>query len=201
MARHRTVLVAGFCLLVSLVCAVPDVFAQRSARTRGNVAIPSPRSVLGFSPGDDRTIADWGQITDYFARLDKASDRVLIQTIGESTLKRPLIVAFISARENLLALNKYKEVQHKLSDPRAVVSESERDRLVHDGKVVVTISCSIHSTEIVASQMSMQLAYDLARAEDAETREILQNTILLLIPSSNPDGVDIVANWYRKTLE
>ena len=161
---------------------------------------PSPKSVLGFAPGDDRTIADWGQITDYFARLDKASDRVLIQRIGESTLKRPMIVAFISARENLLALNKYKELQHKLSDPRAVATESERDRLVHDGKVVVTISCSIHSTEIVASQMSMQLAYDLATAEDAETREILQNTILLLIPSSNPDGVDIVANWYRKTL-
>jgi hypothetical protein len=64
----------------------------------------------------------------------------------------------------------------------------------------VVVSCSIHSTEIVASQMSMQLAYELAAAEDAETREILQNTILLLVPSANPDGVDIVAGWYRKTL-
>jgi hypothetical protein len=72
--------------------------------------------------------------------------------------------------------------------------------LIADGKVVVTISCSIHSTEIVASQMSMQLAYELASAEDPETREILQNTILLLIPSPNPDGIDIVADWYRKTL-
>ncbi|HZJ00360.1 MAG TPA: M14 family metallopeptidase, partial [Gemmatimonadaceae bacterium] len=61
-------------------------------------------------------------------------------------------------------------------------------------------SCSIHSTEIVASQMSMQLAYELATAQDADTRAILQNTILLLIPSPNPDGIDIVTNWYRKTL-
>jgi hypothetical protein len=77
---------------------------------------------------------------------------------------------------------------------------AQRARLIADGKVVVTISCSIHSTEIVASQMSMQLAYELASAEDPETREILQNTILLLIPSPNPDGIDIVADWYRKTL-
>ena len=65
---------------------------------------------------------------------------------------------------------------------------------------MVVISCSIHSTEIVASQMSMQLAYDLASANDADTLAILRNTILILIPSPNPDGIDIVANWYRKTL-
>jgi peptidyl-tRNA hydrolase len=120
--------------------------------------------------------------------------------LGQSTLKRPLIVAFISARENILALQKYKDIQRQLADPRLVADKLQRDRLVAEGKVVVTISCSIHSTEIVASQMSMQLAYELATAQDADTREILQNTILLLIPSPNPDGIDIVANWYRKTL-
>ncbi|HEY4426226.1 MAG TPA: M14 family metallopeptidase [Pyrinomonadaceae bacterium] len=159
--------------------------------------IPSPKSVLGFTPGDDRTVAGWSQITDYFERLDRASDRVLVQTLGQSTLKRPLIVAFISARENILALPKYKEIQQQLADPR---KNLQHDRLLANGKVVVAVSCSIHSTEIVASQMSMQLAYELATAQDADTREILQNTILLLIPSPNPDGIDIVANWYRKTL-
>src|SRR5438552_12962750 len=130
MARNRTVLVACFSVFLCLVASGSAVttHAQRVGRPVSRVAIPSPRSVLGFAPGDDRTIADWGQITDYFARLDKASDRVLIQTIGESTLKRRMIVAFISARENLLALNKYKELQHKISDPRMVASESERDR-------------------------------------------------------------------------
>ena len=173
-------------------------FAQRTEPQ--SQAIPSPKSVLGFTPGDDRTIAGWSQITDYFERLDRASDRVLVQTLGQSTLKRPLIVAFISARENILALPKYKELQQQLADPRKVTDEQQRDRLLANGKTVVAISCSIHSTEIVASQMSMQLAYELATAQDAGTREILQNTILLLIPSPNPDGIDIVANWYRKTL-
>jgi len=195
--NSRRSLVAAVAVFVCLVAGAAPSFAQRPvART---AAIPSPKSVLGFTPGDDRTIADWSQITNYFERLDRASDRVLVQTLGQSTLKRPLIVAFISARENILALEKYKDIQRRLADPRLVAQKLQRDRLIADGKVVVTISCSIHSTEIVASQMSMQLAYELATAQDADTREILQNTILLLIPSPNPDGVDIVASWYRKT--
>ena len=185
------------------LCVAASSFAQTGDYRRPplqGAAIPSPKSVLGFNPGDDRTIADWSQITGYFERLDRASDRVVVQTLGQSTLKRPLIVAFISARENILALDKYKDIQRQLADPRLVTQKVQRDRLIATGKVVVTISCSIHSTEIVASQMSMQLAYELATAQDPATREILQNTILLLIPSPNPDGIYIVANWYRKTL-
>src|SRR5204863_946440 len=97
-------------------------------------------------------------------------------------------------------LAKYQEMQRRLADPRLVHDTAERERLIHEGRAVVAISCSIHSTEIVASQMSMRLAYELASAQDAETREILENVILLLIPTPNPDGVDIVAQWYRKTL-
>ncbi|HEY6119600.1 MAG TPA: M14 family metallopeptidase, partial [Pyrinomonadaceae bacterium] len=194
---RKLLLVCAF--LTSLaVSQAGFVNAQRPVRPT-NVT-PSPRSVLGFTPGDERKIADWSQITDYFARLDQSSNKVLVQTIGESTLKRPIIAVFISSRENLLALNKYKEIQKKLADPRMVADVRERDALVSSGRVVVGISCSIHSTEIVASQMSMQLAFDLATAQDPETQEILQNTILILIPSPNPDGIDIVVNWYRKTV-
>jgi len=196
MQSHRLTTYLALILLIASLSATSR--AQRSAPQ--SPGIPSPKSVLGFTPGDDRTIAGWSQITDYFERLDRASDRVLVQTLGQSTLKRPLIVAFISARENILALPKYKDIQQQLADPRKVTEDIQRDRLFANGKTVVAISCSIHSTEIVASQMSMQLAYELATAQDAETREILQNTILLLIPSPNPDGIDIVANWYRKTL-
>src|SRR6202011_5450462 len=92
--------------------------AQRKRAALPSNAIPSPRSVFGFNPGDDRTIVDWKQITDYFARLDQASDRVQVQTIGQSTLGRPLIAAFISAPENIRNLEKYKDIQHRLADPR-----------------------------------------------------------------------------------
>jgi hypothetical protein len=190
--HHSLNVLAPLCLIFLFIFILNPAVARAD--------IPSPRSVLGFAPGDDRTIADWKQIFNYFAQLDHASDRVLVQTLGETTLKRPFIVAFISAPENIRNLARLKEIQRKLADPRLIQTETERDRLLRDGKAIVVISCSIHSTEIVASQMSMQLAYELAIADDAETRETLQNTILLLIPSPNPDGIDIVANWYRKTL-
>ena len=188
--------------LVPWVVLVAFLLITPLVRTQGTrpAAVPSPRSVLGFTPGDDRTIADWRQITNYFARLDAASDRVQIQKLGPTTLQRSMIVAFISAPENIRDLAKYKDIQARLADPRRVISQAERDRLTSQGKAVVVISCSIHSTEIVASQMSMQLAYELASQSDPDTLEILRNTILILVPSANPDGVDIVADWYRKTL-
>lgn len=161
---------------------------------------PSPKSVLGFTPSDDKTIADWTQIVDYFTKLDKASDKVLVREIGKSTLGKPLIVAFISSSSNIKNLEKYRQISAKLADPRTVKDAAELEDLVKNGKAIVSISCSIHSTEIVASQMSMNLAYDLATSTDADTKEILDNTILLLFPSSNPDGVQIVADWYGKTL-
>ncbi len=162
--------------------------------------MPSPKSVLGFQPTDDKTIADWRQITDYFAKLDKASNRVSVREIGKTTLGKPLIVAFISSPDNIKNLDKLRKINHKLADPRMVANGRELEDLIKNGKTVVSISCSIHSTEIVASQVSMNLAFEMATANDDETKEILNNTVLLLIPSSNPDGVQIVADWYRKTL-
>ncbi|HYX28542.1 MAG TPA: M14 metallopeptidase family protein [Pyrinomonadaceae bacterium] len=187
-------------LLATFSFSTNVAHAQRRTTAPAAAApIPSPRSVFGFNPGDDRTIIDWKQITDYFARLAKTSDRIRIESIGTSTLGRAMFAAIISAPENIRNLDKYKAIQAKLGDPRKVASDAERDQLIRDGKTVVVISCSIHSTEIVASQMSSQLAYNLVSGNDPDTLAILQNTILILIPSPNPDGVDIVANNYRKT--
>ncbi len=184
-ASFRSLRISGLILLFSLA-----IVAQ----------VPSPRSVLGFEPTDDKTIADWGQIVDYFGKLGAASPKVEVREIGKTTNGAPLIVAFISSPQNIRNLEKYRQISAKLADPRTIRDEAELAGLIRDGKSIVSISCSIHSTEIVASQMSMNLAYQLATATDADTREILDNTILLLIPSSNPDGIKIVADWYRKTL-
>lgn len=202
MPRHRPAFALALAAAIFFIVALTSsaARAQSVKSVANNETISSPSSVLGFKPGTERTIADWKQITGYFARLDRESDSVLVETIGETTLSRPFIIAYISAPENIRQLAKFKEIQRRLSDPRTIKDEAERDRLIDEGKTIVAISCSIHSTEIVASQMSMQLAYELAAAKDAETRETLRNTILILIPSANPDGVDIVADWYRKTL-
>jgi Zinc carboxypeptidase len=182
----------GFCVLFVLLIA--NCFLQTAN------AQPSPKDVLGFHPTDDKTIADWKQITNYFNKLDAASKRITVKEIGKTTLGKPIITAFISSEINIANLEKYKQINKQLANPRSIKGKKEAELLIANGKTVVAISCSIHSTEIVASQMSMNLAYELATASDTETLEILNNTILMLIPSSNPDGIDIVANWYRKTL-
>src|SRR5690348_12705899 len=124
----QRLVVACLALMLLLAAFAQPSFAQKTAAQPAG--IPSPKSVLGFTPGDDRTVAGWSQITDYFERLDRASDRVLVQTLGQSTLKRPVIVAFISARENILALEKYKDIQRQLADPRLVTQKLQRDRLI-----------------------------------------------------------------------
>ncbi|MCO6510209.1 MAG: hypothetical protein J5I65_05390 [Aridibacter famidurans] len=177
----------------TIVLAAACLFAFAATTAAQNV--PTPKSVLGFQPTDDRTIADWKQITDYFAKLDAASDRVKVQEIGKTTLGRSQIVAFISSEENIRNLEQHRGFSESIAN---AVPGQKID--LGKGKAVVAISCSIHSTEIVASQMSMLMAHELASATDPESKQILDNVILLLIPSANPDGIDIVADWYRKTL-
>src|SRR5713226_8319147 len=96
-------------LFLSTICLSLALFsttARAQQKATLGASVPSPHSVLGFNPGDDRTIADWKQITNYFALLGKTSNRVRVQTIGQSTLGRTMIAAFISAPENIRNLEK-----------------------------------------------------------------------------------------------
>jgi hypothetical protein len=156
----RTVVSASLRLSSLIFCLAVVALAQ----------VPSPQSVIGFHPTDDKTIADWSQIVDYFQKLDKGSDRVLVKEIGRTTMDRPMIVAFISSSSNIKNLEKYRQISARLADPRTIRDSVEAQKLIEQGKTIVSISCSIHSTEIVASQMSMNLAYELATATDAETK-------------------------------
>ncbi|MBX7218487.1 MAG: hypothetical protein K1Y36_00935 [Blastocatellia bacterium] len=162
--------------------------------------IPSPQSVLGFEPATSRTIADWKQITKYFEQLARASNRVRLQKLGLSAEGRELFAALISAPENLQQLERLKEIQRQVADPRRLTTAQQRTTALRDGKVVVVLTCSLHSVEIVASQFSMKLAYELASENRPDIKEILAQTIVVLVPSPNPDGIDIVADWYRRTL-
>src|ERR1044072_8072816 len=161
-------------LLVLLLLATLSVLAKAADSPK----VPSPRDVLGFAPGDDRKLADWSQIVDYFKRLDSASPRVSVHQAGISTGRRPFIVAIISSEENIANLPRIREAQRRLADPRLISSGEERERLIRETPAIVAITCSIHSTEIVASQMSMELAYRMASDDTAATKEILRNNAL-----------------------
>jgi hypothetical protein len=176
---------------------------QHSGRTKlaARAVVPAPRDVIGFTPGDDRKLASWAQIVDYFKRLERASARVKLQELGKTTLGRPFVVATISSPANLTRLDRYREIQRKLADPRTLNSnDAEAEKLIAEGRTIVMITCGIHSTEVGGNLVSMNIAYKLASDDSPETREILDRCIVLLVPSLNPDGVDIVKNWYDKTL-
>ncbi|HAF16017.1 MAG TPA: hypothetical protein DCK99_20455, partial [Blastocatellia bacterium] len=166
--------------------------------------VPSPAEVLGFNPGDDRKLASWNQVLAYFAALAKASDRVKFETLGQSTMGKPFVMATISAPENLARLDEYRKIQELLADPRKLGPPGARDRraveLIARGKTIVLITCGIHSTEVGSYLSSMLIAYRLASSNEPQIQSLLKNTIILLVPSLNPDGVDIVKNWYDKTL-
>jgi len=158
----------------------------------------SPEQFLGFKVGEDRKLADYSQITAYFQKLAQETPKMKLFIIGETTLKKPMIMAAISTPENLAKLDRYKEITHKLRDPR-ITSADEAKKLVKEGKAIVSITCSIHATEIAASQMSMELAYDLVTGKTPyETDTVFNNIILLLVPTINPDGNQMVVDWYKK---
>lgn len=161
--------------------------------------IQSPEQFLGFKVGTARKLADTHQIVEYFKLLGKASDRIAVKEVGKTTENNPFIVAVITSAQNHNKLETYRNYQQLLADPRKIGDE-QAEKIISDGKAVVMINCTIHSTEIGASQMSMRLAYDLATKNDRTTREILDNVILLLVPMHNPDGIQMVVDWYRKNL-
>ena len=208
--RHRAVVAhfavhAGTLLVVATGAAAqstkePPRIVERPLPAQRIVGpIPAPASVIGFEPGTDRKLPTWKQITDYFTALDKASPRVSVRTLGKTTLGRPFLVAFISEPSTLANLERYRQIQRKLMDPR-LRTAGEREKLVADGKLVVLITSSIHSTEVGGILTPLVLADRLARAETREARQVLANSILMLVPSQNPDGVDIVGDHYRATL-
>ena len=177
------------------------VVVALSAIAVAGQSIPAPKDVLGWTPGDDRKLASWSQVVDYFKKLDTASDRVQFQEIGKTTMGAPFAYATISSPENLKNLEKYKQINAKLADPRTFKSSDKAAQaLIKQGKTIVEITCGVHSTEVGSYLSSMLIAYRLASSNDADVRNILDKTIILLVPSLNPDGVDIVNNWYQKTL-
>jgi hypothetical protein len=158
-------------------------------------SVPTPSQALGIEVGADRVLADWTQITSYFARLASSSPAVRVDTLGPTTQGRPLVVAVVSTPENVRRLETIRAQQARLADPRGLTAAEER-RLVAEQPAVVVIQCNIHSSEIAASQMAMELAHRLAT--DDTLQRALRDVVVVLIPSANPDGQQMITEWYRK---
>ena len=175
-------------LLLSSLCFVAPLLAQ----------VPAPESVLGFHVGEDRKLADWQQVLGYFQKVSAASpDRAKFQELGKTTLGNSYVALTISSAANIAHLDHYLQIQQRLADPRGL-TEPDSEKLVAEGRAIVMITCTVHSTEVASTQTAMEYVYKLLSEDTPEHRAILDNVIFLLIPSLNPDGQDMVVKWYRK---
>jgi len=162
-------------------------------------AVPSPREYFGHEMGADRTLLDWPKVVGYFQALERGSDRIRVSELGKSTEGRPFIAAMIASPATLARREFYVDIQRRLADPR-LTTPAEAEKLIAQGKTVVLITCSIHSNEPASTHTAVEFAWRLLTEDKPRFRAILENTIFLLVPSLNPDGVDKVTAWYRKTL-
>jgi len=157
--------------------------------------IPTPKSHFGFNIGDDYQLANFTQTEAYFKKLDATSDRIKLVDIGETEEGRRQYMLVVSSPENMKKLDHYRQISQKLA--RAEVSEEEAKKLSKEGKAVVWIDGGLHSTETVAMQQLIEMAYQLASRNDEETLSILDKTFVLLV-HANPDGQELISNWYMR---
>ena len=163
-----------------------------------NAQIPKPSDVFGFKVGADYKLADYDQMLDYYQKLDASTDRVKVIEIGKSSNGRPMKLVLISSAKNMKSLEKWRTISEKLS--RAKITEAEARKLVKVGKAVVWFDGGMHATERAHAQMTSELMWRIASEESDEMKKIRDNVITLIVPVINPDGLDMVVNWYRKNL-
>ena len=160
--------------------------------------VPAPEDIFGFKVGADYKLADYDQMLTYYAKLDATSNRVKMMEIGQSVMGRPIKLLFISSEENIRNLARWQEISEKLA--RARITDDEAREFSEIGKAIVWIDGGMHASERACGQMTSELAYKLATEESEEMKKIRSKVITLLVPVINPDGVDIIVDWYRRNL-
>ena len=181
--------------LVAAVCANASSLANAQ---QGSV--PTPESSLGFAVGADFKLATYDESIAYFQKLAAASNRIRLVDVGKTSTGHPWTLAIISSPENLAKLDRLKQIAQQIAHPTGL-TDAEARHLAAEGRVFVDISGGLHASEIAGSQHTIQLAYDiLAHPDDPKIKAILENDVLFLWPSINPDGQNIVVNWYRENV-
>jgi len=190
--KRAPILAALFCLLPgSLLPAQTVSFDPK---------VPTPQSVLGHTPGDDFYLASYDDSRGYFHELAAASNRIKLITVGKTTRGLDWEIAIISSPDNLASLDKYKDISRKLADGRGLTDETAR-ALARSGRAIVHLDGGLHSTEVAGAQQTITLAYKLVASQgDPEVDNILNNVIVMLWPTLNPDGQNEVTAWYRKNV-
>ena len=157
--------------------------------------VTSPKAFLGFNLGDDYQLPNYTQLTTYWERLDRESDRLKIVPIGLTEEGRTMVMGIVTSPANHRRLYGFKDTVRRLALGEATAADARR--LAEEGRAVVWIDGGLHSTETLGFTQLMETLWQFVSRDDAETRRILDDCIILFVPA-NPDGMELVANWYMR---
>ncbi len=181
-------------------CLLPTLLAL-AATSIATAQITPPDKFFGFQLGADRKMARWDKIVEYFALMEKESGgRMKVINMGPTSEGNPFLMAIITSPANMAKLDRLKQINNQLSDPRGI-AEAQIKALVAEGRPIVVQSMSMHATEIGGAQMAPELVYDELSRTDEEAKRILDNVISIIVPCFNPDGQIMVTDWYRKYVD
>jgi len=195
--RARHALLFSLTLLI-VVFGWRGTTAEAPLQAAPPPAVETPEQFVGFPIGSDNKLVRWDRIVEYMKMIADLSPRVHFRELGRSTSDNPFIALEISAPDTLQNLEHFKALERKLYFQGGRPTDAERDEIFRTGKAVVVVTCSIHATEIGASQMSLELVHRLATDQSPQVRKILDNVIFILVPSLNPDGEIMVTDWFMK---
>ncbi len=186
-SRMRSTQKSLFPLVLVLLLATPALAQQ----------VPAPEQYFGFNPGTDGELARYPKVLEYFQLLAKSTDRVKFEALGKTTMGNSYALLKISSPQNLARFDRLVEINHRLADPRTL-SDAQAQKLAAEGKPFYLIYATIHSTEVSNGQAIIQIVYRLATENSPQIREILDNSVVLMVPSQNPDGQHLVIDhWYK----
>ena len=181
--------------LVLALCLVAAPHAQSRP-----ASVPAPDSVFGFAPGADYKLATYDQSIEYFRKLAAASRYIKLFEVGKTSQGLTMYFALISTPENLAKIDRYREIWQRLAHPQGL-TDAEAQRLAAEGKALVHIDGGLHATEVAGPQHTPLLAYDLlSKVQEPATKAMLDNVVLMLWPTINPDGQQMVAEWYMRNV-
>lgn len=177
--------------------ALCALLAAPMAQAAGPVT--SPKEAFGHAIGDDYFLANYTQLEAYFKTVAGQSDRMKLVEIGKTEEGRSEYMAIVSSPANLAKLDRYREIARKLAKAEGV-SESEAKALAAEGKAVIWIDGGLHATEVVAPQALIAALHQWLTRDDAETKRILDD-VIILFGQVNPDGMELVSNWYMRNAD
>src|SRR5579863_6238924 len=158
--------------------------------------ITTPKDFLGFNIGDDYMMASYAQLETYWKKIATECDRCKLVDIGPTEEGRRQYMMIISSPANIKKLDHYRDISARLAHAEGL-TDDQAHALAREGKAVVWIDGGLHASETVGSQQLMETVYEMASKTDPETMQLLDDTIQLYV-QVNPDGQDIVANWYMR---